>query len=448
MIHPDDQRLMKEAVPHEGETGVYKVYWEGTDNDGDGFLNEDGPGGVDLNRNFQHEYAYNESDAGPHMVSELESRALMDFMISHRNIAMVLTYGETDNLVSAPTSSGAIASQSGVSLFEYAASSFAEADTVGTFPITVPGRGFGFGMMGYFRRGAAPEPRPLEGRQPNKTVHRSDLDYIRAVGDEYRAITGIEKVVGTRAPRGAFFEYAYFQFGVPAFSTTGWGITEGGEGDEGTRDESPQADRQTPGRMPPPGAAAMRERMGGSRPDADGGADLALLRWMDAQGVDGFADWAEFQHATLGAVEIGGFKPYATTNPPTSMLSELGESHARFAVYLASLFAKVSIADVEVTSHGGGVFEIRAEIENSGYMPTAMRQGVAARAVAPTMVQLDVPPENVLTGAAKTSFFQVLDGSGTRETYVWVIRGRQGSTITLNVRSQKSGSDTATITLR
>ena len=105
-------------------------------------------------------------------------------------------------------------------------------------------------------------------------------------------------------------------------------------------------------------------------------------------------------------------------------------------------------ADVEVTDHGGGVFEIKAEIENSGYLPTAMAQGVTARSVAPTMVQLDVPPEDVLTGAAKTSFFQALDGSGSRETYVWVIRGRQGSNVTLNVRSRKSGSDTATITLR
>ena len=190
-------------------------------------------------------------------------------------------------------------------------------------------------------------------------------------------------------------------------------------------------------------------RPGGSPASGSGdGADLAVLKWMDAEGIDGFVDWTEFQHPTLGAVEIGGFKRYTTGNPPASELAALGESHAKFAVYLLSLFADVSIADVEVVNHSGGVFEIKAEIENSGYMPTAMRQGVTARAVAPTMVQLDVPPEDVLTGAAKTSFFQSLDGSGSRETFVWVVRGRQGSQINLTVRSQKSGHDTATITLR
>jgi len=448
MVHPDDARLMKEAEAHKGESGGYTLYWEGTDNDGDGFYNEDGPGGVDLNRNFQHEYPHNQADAGPHMVSELESRALMDFMISHRNIAMVLTYGETDNLVSAPASGGALASQSGVSLFEYADASYDAADTVGTFPISVPGRGFGFAMGGYFRRGAPAAPRPLEGRQPNKTVHRSDLEYFKAVSEKYREMTGVEKVAATRSPQGAFFEYAYFQFGVPAFSTPGWGLPEttASEGDGG--DDAPPAAGQRPAGMRPGGPPAMRSRTGASASRDGGGTELAILRWMDSDGVDGFVDWTEFQHPTLGTVEIGGFKPYATSNPPTSALAALGESHAQFAVHLTSLFAKVSIADVEVTNHGGGVFEVKAEIENSGYLPTAMRQGVTARSVAPTMVQLDVPPENVLTGAAKTSFFQALDGSGSRESYVWLINGRQGSNITLTVRSQKSGSDTATITLR
>jgi hypothetical protein len=249
-------------------------------------------------------------------------------------------------------------------------------------------------------------------------VHRSDLEYINAVGEKYREITGIDKVAVTRAPEGAFFDYAYFQFGVPAFSTPGWCIPE-----------------------------ATPEGNGGGSGSGDG-ADLALLRWMDVEGVDGFVEWTEFEHPTLGTVEIGGFKRYTIGNPPVSKLAALGESHAKFTVQLMSLFAEVSIADVAVTNHGGGVFEIEAEVENSGYLPTAMRQGVVARSVSPTMVQLDVPPEDILTGAAKTSFFQALDGSGSRETYVWVIRGRQGAQINLAVRSQKSGHDTTTITLR
>ncbi len=440
MIHADEPRLLKKAEAHAGENGSYQVYWEGIDNDGDGFFNEDGPGGVDLNRNFQHAYPYHEAGAGPHMVSEQESRALLDFVVSHRNIAMVMTFGESDNLVSPPTSSGALEPASGIELVSFADESFAAADTVGTFPITLPGRDYGFGYE-YSRRGPSSAPRSLEGRQPHRTVDRLDLEYIKAIGEEYRETTGIEKPPATRQPKGAFFEYAYFQFGVPSFSTPGWGLPVSSSGEsEGGGATTPQAGRRRPA------ASGGMEARGTGTPGQS--VDLDLLRWMDSEKVDGFADWSEYQHPTLGRVEIGGFKPYAASNPPPDVLDELGELHGEFAVYLMSLFASVSIADVEVTNHGGGVFEIKAEIENSGYLPTALSQGVAARSVAPTMVQLDVPPEDVLTGAAKTSFFQSLDGSGSRKTYVWVIRGRQGMSLQLHVRSQKAGSDTATITLR
>ena len=71
-----------------------------------------------------------------------------------------------------------------------------------------------------------------------------------------------------------------------------------------------------------------------------------------------------------------------------------------------------------------------------------------ARAVPAVLVQLDVPPENVLTGAAKTSLVNSLDGSGAREESVWVIRGDPGSRVEIRVRSAKGGLDSQTIALR
>jgi len=356
------------------------------------------------------------------MVSELESRALMDFVLSHRNIALALTYGESDNLVSSPTANGSLAPPSPIALFEWADASTSDADTVGTFPERQPPRRFGSGFGGDEETPAQPPRRRRPDTHPETMVNSSDLEYYEKVGEKYREMTGVQRVASSRAPKGAFFEYAYFQYGIPSFSTTGWGIAaeQEGQGSEGGRGE------------------------GGS----DAAADLALLRWMDGEGIDGYVDWTNFQHPTLGQVEIGGFKPFSTTNPAASQLPALGASHAEFAVYLASLFAQVRIADTEVTNRGGGIFQVEAEIENAGYLPTTMTQGVTSRSVSPTMVQLGVPPEDVLTGAAKTSFFHALEGSGARQRFVWVIRGREGSRVELNVVSQKGGSDTANITLR
>jgi hypothetical protein len=130
------------------------------------------------------------------------------------------------------------------------------------------------------------------------------------------------------------------------------------------------------------------------------------------------------------------------------MVVELGAKHGEFAVYLAAQFARARIAKTEVTDHGGGVFRIKAEVENAGYFPTSTAHGVASRSVKPTMVQLGVEPDALLSGDAKTSFFQALDGSGKRELFEWIVSGNRGDTIELKVVAQKGGTDTAQITLR
>ena len=71
-----------------------------------------------------------------------------------------------------------------------------------------------------------------------------------------------------------------------------------------------------------------------------------------------------------------------------------------------------------------------------------------SRSVQPSIVQIQVPPEAILTGDAKTSRIQKLEGSGARERFTWVIRGRQGDRVEIRVRAQKGGTDTATVTLR
>ncbi len=479
MVHPDDARLMKRADPAEGESGTYSIYWEGTDDDNDGFYNEDGPGGVDINRNFQHEYPYYDADAGPHMVSEYETLALLDFVVAHRNIAIVLTYGESDNLVSAPNQRGELGAPSTVDLLAFADASNAEATDVGIYSVGRRRRGGFFGFGGGFPGGFGQQEAQAGRRRPPApkpvtTVNNGDRAYFETVSEKYKEITGIEQLAATRAPKGAFFEYAYFQYGVPAFSTPGWGLPEVEEGDEGRPDgpragagegsgarERPAAGEGAATRTPPAGArAGMGQAPGGmmgrqaprarSGPGAAAGdgVDLQVLRGLEAQGVDAFVDWTPVQHPTLGAVEVGGFRPYVLSNPDPATVEELGAKHAEFAIYLASLFSEVRIASTEVVAEGGGIFKITAEVENVGFLPTALAHGVRARAVNPVMVQLRIPPEDLISGDPKTSFFPSLDGSGSRESFTWIIQGDDGAQIELLMRSQKSGTQTTTLTLR
>lgn len=74
---PDDRRLM---VPAEaGEKGEWRIYSEGIDNDNDGRFNEDGVGGLDINRNWPGQWHRNVTGLINH---HPETRAVAEFLFS------------------------------------------------------------------------------------------------------------------------------------------------------------------------------------------------------------------------------------------------------------------------------------------------------------------------------------------------------------------------------
>lgn len=465
MLHRDDPRLLARADASRGEAGGWSVYWEGIDNDADGFLNEDGPGGVDLNRNFQHRYPYYTADAGPHMVSEPEARAVMDYILRRRNVAAMLTFGASDNLITAPTRQGALGSPNVLDLLAFADQSIAGAREVGQFSggagpdVTGGGRG----------GGGAPQTRPpgqQAPRPPATSVNGDDVEYFRTVSDRYRALTGIGAAPVTRTPAGAFFEYGYYQFGVPAFSTPGWGMETAPAGQAGTSGGDAAQDAGSSQAAEPaapvgrggrrgggPAAPAGRGgRQGGSPAGTPGGDDASGSAAFDrrlVQGVsDGFLAWTPFTHPTLGPVEIGGFRPYTIVNPPAERIDALGTSHAEFAIYLTSLFPKIGVADLTAEPLGAGLYRIKAEVVNTGYLPTATAHGVTSRSVAPVMVQLDVAPEAIVSGDPKTNFIATLAGSGRRQAYQWIVRAKSGQPLVVTAVSQKGGRAQRSVTLK
>ncbi len=341
MIDPADERLMKRADPTKGETGAYTLYFEGTDNDGDGFINEDGPGGVDLNRNFQHEYPYWQADAGPYMVSEVETRALMDFVIAHRNIGAILTFGETDNLVTPPDSRGALASAKVLDLPVFAQASNADVFSVGCF---AAGGGFGGRRIRRLRRprrrrgvpagspaGSATTIRAPEPGRPRRWPTQDQV-YFTTVSDAYKRITGIENVPVHRTPEGAFFQYGYFQYGVPSFTTPGWGAARAGSARGEWRCErsgapaaaaggrGPASGRMPAGSMMAAGGGGMAGPQTAPWPGGSGATPDPLCH--GAAGVEAFADWTPFQHPTWGTWRSVGSCPTSRrTHRPSSFRS-------------------------------------------------------------------------------------------------------------------------------
>jgi hypothetical protein len=91
-------RLMRRV--RQGEQGDYRVVSEGIDNDKDGRVNEDGIGGLDLHRNYPENWrpeteetgrGFTQNGAGEYPLSEVETRAVVTFLLSHPNVSVVNT---------------------------------------------------------------------------------------------------------------------------------------------------------------------------------------------------------------------------------------------------------------------------------------------------------------------------------------------------------------------
>ena len=81
-------------------------------------------------------------------------------------------------------------------------------------------------------------------------------------------------------------------------------------------------------------------------------------------------------------------------------------------------------------------------------MPTTIQHGVSSRSVKPTMVQLDIDPDRIISGNPKNNFIQKLDGSGNTQSFEWLIKGKKNDELQIKLVSQKAGVDSAKIKLQ
>ncbi len=115
IVDPRDAsgRLMRRVGAGKGD---YLLLPEGIDNDGDGRINEDGIGGLDLHRNYPENWrpeteatgrAYTQGGAGEYPLSEPETRAVVTFLLSHANVSVVNTMDTSVPMLLRPPSTSA-----------------------------------------------------------------------------------------------------------------------------------------------------------------------------------------------------------------------------------------------------------------------------------------------------------------------------------------------------
>jgi len=393
IIHPEEKRLMKKAEPHKKEAGKYKIYKEGIDNDNDGIFNEDGPGGVNINKNFPQEYPYYETGAGEHMVSENETRAIIDFIYNHKNISVILCYSFFDNLLKPPEIKKR-PQKDDIDFSELYDSSG---------ELNIPkGMDFREVWKKFFQRKVITD------------YNRKDIPYYKEISEKFKQITGINSYLTDEKlkPSGNLQKWGYFQFGVVSLNTPLW-IIEDTDGKEKKKNKKDYEQK--------------------------------LLEWTQKNYPGGFKEWQPYDHPQLGKVEIGGFVPYIHMHIDKDRLKDISEKQTEFIKYLGSILPDIKIIDAKVKKHSDNLYELKVKIVNEGYLPSALNHGIQIFSTKPTLIKLNTDAD-ILTGN-KITYIYKIEGSAKEYEFSWLIKKNKDDKITIRLESEKGGISIKTINL-
>lgn len=385
IIDPVKPRLMLNADRLKGERGAWRYLSEGRNNDGDKKWNEDGIGGVNFNRNFPYGFKFFATGSGRHQVSEMETRALADFIVAHPNIGVVFTFGSADNLLQTP-------------------------------------------------KGEAP-------KRPPVALHEEDLGWYRQVGKAWREGLGLKKELTSTTEPGTFSDWIYFHRGRFSLAAQAWSpaiqfeITEAAKSkDEKPKDKENEAkpDKPEPDKDKKPAPK-------GTEPDPRNEAERAFLKWLDENSTESFVPWKEHEHPDFPGkkVEIGGFAPFAKTNPPEKLLAQLTAKHGKFLTDLAGKLPRIGIRKAQAKHLGESVYDLTVQVENTGYLPTSLAQGGLTREVHPTRVVLKTDREFLLSGE-RTTMLNAIQAGEMKEVR-WVVRAKGANQLDVEVISMLAG---------
>ena len=411
ILDPHDERLLIKADPLKNEAGAWRYLTEGIDNDHDELWNEDGPGGVNFNRNFPYNFDFFAPDAGVHQVSEAETRALADFIIDHPNIGIILTYGAADNLLKTP-------------------------------------------------KGAPQPPR----RKPMTAIGEDDFGYYKAMGKLYRKTLGLSKELEDTSCPGTFSDWTYFHRGRLSLAARPWSPALAVElSEDGEKEKKKEDNEEVEAASENEKAGQKKEKGNESKPedekkdvdkkpkdneDKRNEKERKELKWFDEHAPQAFVEWQAIEHPDFPNqyVEVGGYSPFALTNPPAQMIEQIASKHTDFLIKVAQRLPLIGIRKVESRHLGQSVYEAKIQVENTGFLPTSLAHGQTTREVYTTRLIIDLDDEFFLSGTRITNL-PPIRGSGGMEEVRYIIQASDHKKIDFKVISFLAGQVTGTIEL-
>jgi hypothetical protein len=345
-------RLMIRAEDGNGE---WSTSVEGLDDDGDGQIDEDGIGGLDLHRNYPENWrpmpgldhtgrGWTQAGAGAYPLSEPETRSVVLFLLENPNVAVANSMDTRVPMHLRPPST----SKSEERMYPEDLALYQHFDSVGLRYTGYPWAGDVYHTYAT-RNNPDAQGTPLFGHGP---------------------------------------DFGYFYYGAIWYGDELWdGGAVGDVNGDGVEDEldrlvwadSVAADRD----YPPP-----------------------------------FIPWTTWNHPDHGEVEIGGWHPkFFAQNGPPEVLERWISNQALFNLHMARSLPDLKADPARVrrvaSDADSTTWEVRVTVRNEGEMPTALRQADLVKVVRPDRVVLRL--DDLRTGGDDPQVRWLEPGNGSLE---------------------------------
>jgi len=492
-----DPRVLVKADAMEQRASAFRVVTEGRDDDGDGEYNEDDTDGVWPDKNFPHAFPYSTPDAGPWSSYAPESKALMDFLLAHRNVALAVVYGPANNLLAAPQSLGGggdlgtqklkVPPQAAKALGfdpekEYTIDEIWE--VAQNFPFVRQNNITKEQLQQFLGAGAATKVDP------------DDQAYLDKFAESYKE--RLKKAglsadrPGEQYGRGGFTPWLYYQYGAMALELDVWGVpkAEKKAGDALTTDKvaamsadefvalgeekidaflkenkvPPQFNAKMVigamqgGKITPKAMIDRMKQMGGGagggaaagsggKPGEAGAREREVLAWMDANVPGAFSPWTPVTLPDGTKAEVGGLDPFIALNPPLTVLKPAFAAHTETVLDLASKLPRVEILSLEVTDLGGGIYRVRSVAGNRGYLATHTKQAARARARLTVRLTLQTGKGVEMVTGYPSVVADRLEGTTGTLAGEWLVRAAGGAKIVVDLATEGAGRDQKSTTV-
>lgn len=411
LVDPEDARRMIKADASKGLRGTHRVFMEGNDDDHDGLYSEDGAGGVHPDRNFAAGFAVADAEAGKWPGIAPESKAIMDALLAHKNIAMAVVYGPANQLLAAP--------------------------------------------KGYER------PTPA-GAKPSDEANRleaDDLKTLASLGENYKKaleLAGLDtKRNAKQTGAGSLANWLYFHYGVQTLELDVWGIPKSKSGKE-TPAKAPDlvANLSTPvppnaGLLPPRGNSKRNDTPAAGTVDVAAAAndrDKDLMAYIDANAPEAFIPWKAVTLADGTKAEVGGIDATTEYTPPAKMLTPAIAVHTEQVLAWAGKLAQLEILETKLSYQGDDLWLVTAVGGIQGELPTHSKLATRMKNKIPVRMEMKLGKGVTSMVLNRAVVAESLNPASTIKGE-WLVKGAKGSTVEIALWCNQAGQVRTTLTL-